>query len=441
MKSHAHYRKLPRSLAKALAAATIASLALAGCTSEGTPTEGGDRTLTVWDFQYSSEAWGEALKQLDQNFEQANPGVTIEHVGQPFGEYDALLKGAFTSQTGPDVIMALPAAEGILSYTSSLVPLNDRITDEQRNTLSGWEPVSKDFDPTLETYGIPFGNQGIVFYYNKQLFAQAGLDPEAPPTTYDELVAAAVALKAAGITPFGGGNVEGYTNDWWFTILAPSIITAAQTFELANNDLKFTDDLVKVVEDRYVDLYNAGYFGSDYLSLPLFTDGVASFAAGNEAIFLGLPSSDASYVQFNAGLGEENVGVFQAPGEVAGEKANFLPYSAQVAWSITEFSTQSDLAYDYISYLTGAEGAQLQFDVGGVLPNNSQVVIGDSVPAQVKQILADQANAKQLSFPPHGLWAPQVSADHQKQLNLVLGGQISVEDALAALQATQDRSN
>ncbi len=40
-----------------------------------------------------------------------------------------------------------------------------------------------------KTWGIPFQRSTIVMYYNKDLFKQAGLDPEQPPTTWDEMVA------------------------------------------------------------------------------------------------------------------------------------------------------------------------------------------------------------------------------------------------------------
>jgi multiple sugar transport system substrate-binding protein len=433
-------RRRSRWLALAAAGAAVA-LALAGCSTSQSSSTPKSQKLTVWDWQYSSPQWGKALKTLDAEFEKANPGVKINHVAQPFSNYDAVLRAAFTAKSGPDAVMFLPGSTGVLAYQSSLVPLNSRITSTQRKTLTGWDVVSQDYDASKNTYAVPFGNQGIVFYYNKSLFAKAGLDPNKPPTSYDQLVADAKTLKAAGITPFGGGNKEGYENDWWFTILAPSLMTKQQTFDLAANKIKFTSPVVEKVTTEYTDLVKDGYFNSDYLSLPLFTDGVASFQAGKEAMFLGLPSSDASYVQFDSSLGASNVGVFEAPAASSGGKPNFLPYSAQVAWGIPKFSTKQALAYKYITFLTSKAGAQEQFTVGGVLPNNTGVTVGSSAPPQVKQILADLKAAKALSFPPHGLWTPAVGADHEKQLNLTLAGQQTVQQALTAVQATQDRGN
>ena len=60
-------------------------------------------------------------------------------------------------------------------------------------------------------YAIGFG-----VAYNKELFEQAGLDPEAPPTTWDEFLAACEKLKAAGKIPIGGGVKDGFFGEWYF---------------------------------------------------------------------------------------------------------------------------------------------------------------------------------------------------------------------------------
>ena len=61
--------------------------------------------ITVWDWQFNSEKWGAALKQLDAEFIAAHPGVTIKHVAQPHDTYYQLIQTANSSQTGPDVAM------------------------------------------------------------------------------------------------------------------------------------------------------------------------------------------------------------------------------------------------------------------------------------------------------------------------------------------------
>ncbi len=81
-------------------------------------------------------------------------------------------------------------------------------------------PFLKDLSPahmTLGTYdgknyAVPFAAEGSFLIYNKGLFKQAGLDPEKPPTNWDELLTAARAITALGNDTYGyyfAGNCAG----------------------------------------------------------------------------------------------------------------------------------------------------------------------------------------------------------------------------------------
>lgn len=90
-------------------------------------------------------------------------------------------------------------------------------------------PISQlaDFIPSLAIagemrrvqYGMPFAARIGRLFYNKDLFEDAGLDPKAPPETWEELLEAATALRTAGVpTPFalplGHDDAAGETLMW-----------------------------------------------------------------------------------------------------------------------------------------------------------------------------------------------------------------------------------
>ena len=52
-------------------------------------------------------------------------------------------------------------------------------------------------------YALPFNAEGSVLFWNKDLFEQAGLDPESPPTTWDEIYEAAKAINDLGDDIYG----------------------------------------------------------------------------------------------------------------------------------------------------------------------------------------------------------------------------------------------
>ena len=64
-------------------------------------------------------------------------------------------------------------------------------------------------------YAMPFNTSGPVLYYNKKAFTAAGLDPDKPPTTLDEVRAAAEKLKANGVpAPLGLKTEPGFLEHW-----------------------------------------------------------------------------------------------------------------------------------------------------------------------------------------------------------------------------------
>ena len=66
-------------------------------------------------------------------------------------------------------------------------------------------------------YGVPFNAGMVGFWYNKDLFAQAGID--APPATWDELLEDVQKLKDAGITPIAVGAGDKWPAHFWYSYL------------------------------------------------------------------------------------------------------------------------------------------------------------------------------------------------------------------------------
>jgi multiple sugar transport system substrate-binding protein len=403
---------------------------------------GGEMTgeLVVWDWDSAQEGFKKAFEQIDADFVKAHPGVTIKRTTQPFPQYAELMQATFTSKEGPCVAELLAARSGpaVLRFADGLVPLTSGITPEMRDKLNGLDVASADFDVDKEVYALPFGLQPQVMYYNKKLFAAAGLDPEQPPKTYQELEAAAKALKAKGITPFGGGNKEGFLSEWWFSFLWPGTGSIQDSYDLAIGKIKFTDPRVVETVNRYVGFIKAGYFPPGLASTPSQPTAPDEFAAGKQAMFVGLGSGGfASYVPFNKGLGAENVGVIEAVG--AAGAPQFLPGGPASTWAIPEYCDKQSLAWEYIKHITGAQAQRILWEVGGIMPGHRDVQVGAEAPPQVQTMLADFRAAKTL-YPPHGLWKPEVDSDFIRQLQLVIAGEKSVDDALASVQSTQERA-
>ena len=373
----------------ALAVTCLAVTGVIGCGDDGESqtTASGDApeitgTVTVWDNSYKVvPAHTKAADKLDAEFERLHPGVTVKHVAQPVENYDQLLQAAFAARETPDVVKLQPGNRGVLRWTKALDKLNDRITDDMRTNIDDWTSVSAGFETDGDVYAVPVGLQGYVFYYNKDLFEQAGLPRDFKPETWADVEAAGKKLKAAGVQPFTGGNKEGYENLFWMTAAWPTVATCEQAIDLGRGDLPFTEDIVASALAPQKTMQDAGLFEEDNFSTQLFPDGAARFGEGQGAMFLGIYSGAMNYAEFNPKLGEENVGIFFAPG------SRYLGRHSETSWGIPAAAKNKDAAWAYIEFLTGRQGEETNYAVGATLPGRRDVEVAADAPAQEKEIL------------------------------------------------------
>ncbi|MGV8978868.1 MAG: ABC transporter substrate-binding protein [Cellulomonas sp.] len=157
-----------------------------GATSTDTASAGGKVEISVVSLKPGSEKSAfDAFDQQVKQFETLNPDITVkseeyEWTGPTFA---AQLAGG----TLPDVF-TIPFTDGkTLIQNGQLANL-----DAQVKTL----PYAKLFNPNVlqaaqgedgKIYAIPYAAYGIGLQYNRTLFTQAGLDPNKPPTTWDEV--------------------------------------------------------------------------------------------------------------------------------------------------------------------------------------------------------------------------------------------------------------
>jgi len=424
-----------------LAAIAVAGLAACGGSDSksSTTSDSGDAkelsgTVTIWDAAYRAyPGYTRAADLLDAEFERLHPGVQLKHIPQIAGRMDQPLRASFTAHKGPDVLRLNPGAEGINQWVEGLEPLDDRITDEMRQRLSGWSMMNADYSEDSEMFGVPMGLQGMLFYYNKALFRRAGLPTDFQPTTWDEVKQAGEKLKAAGIQPFAGGGREGFDNGWWLAVGWNTTHTNEEALDLAQGRVPWTSDLVKDAAAPQIMLQDAGMLDPDRFTRPTFPDGGAAFAGGKGAMFLGLWSIAAYYNDFIPSLGEDNIGVFFPPG------AKYVIGSPNNAWSIPGYSENKDAAWAYIEFMTSKHGQETMYEVGGLLPNRDDVAIPADAPPQERAIL--EATRTRPLYPiGYQMAHNSILLTYYMEMNEVLQGRKSLDAALEAVQAVADRA-
>lgn len=414
----------------------IRRIALAAVLAAGTTLGAGAQELsgeiTVWDWQYETEHWGKAIKEVDAEFMTLHPGVTIKHLAQPHANYYQLFQTANAGKNGPDVMMMHAGTFGVLTYPESLEPLNDRITPEMRASIKGWESVGGGFDPNGTIYGVPGNLSGWVFYYNKALFADAGIAE--PPKTWQDLLDAAEKLKANGVLPFALGNSDGLGTLQYLNIIFPGNFTVEESVKLANGEIKYNGEAFTKVNQNLLDLIEKGYFDPGFASLVHWTDAVEAFATGQAGMIAGIASDTVSYNEFLPDLGDD-LGVFYAPADTVADP--YIPDSSGPVWVMTNYSDNKDAAWAYIEFMTGKRGVEIQYETAGVLPINSAYTLPDDAPPFVKGMVNDLLTRPTFLYV-SSLMRQDVVFEWMRKFQDVINGVTPLKDALDQLQDLQD---
>jgi sn-glycerol 3-phosphate transport system substrate-binding protein len=172
--------------------------ALAAGAAIGTPALG--QSASEISFFYPVAVGGPITKLIDsfaEGFQKDNSSLNVKPIYA--GSYqDTIVKAltAHKSGTPPVTSVLLSTDMFTLIDEEAIVPFDDFIkTDEDRAWLKSFYPAFMENSQTGgKTWGIPFQRSTIVLYWNKDAFKEAGLDPEKPPQTWEEMTSFAQKL-------------------------------------------------------------------------------------------------------------------------------------------------------------------------------------------------------------------------------------------------------
>ncbi|MGK0271961.1 MAG: sn-glycerol 3-phosphate transport system substrate-binding protein [Cocleimonas sp.] len=149
---------------------------------------------TELTMYYPVAVGGALTKTVDKmvgGFMEANPDIKVNAIYA--GNYnDARVKALAAMKSGDPAQLSVMFSIDLfeLIELDAVVPFDDVVkTDADKTWLKSFYPSLMENGVTGgKTYGIPFQRSTIVMYYNKDMFRAAGLDPEKPPSTWQELI-------------------------------------------------------------------------------------------------------------------------------------------------------------------------------------------------------------------------------------------------------------
>lgn len=345
-------RRNRRRMIGGFAAVAAATLVLTACSSgggggEATPEGGGE--LTMWTraaTQIQSQAFVDAYN--------ASHDTQVKLTIIPTDDYQTKIGAAAGSKSLPDIF----ASDVVFApnYTSQGLYLD--ITDRIAALPFAADIAQSHIEVGTvdgKSYVVPHTMDLSVMFYNKDLYTQAGLDPEKPPTTLAEFDEQARAIDALGDDisgTFFGGNCGGcmvFTGFPWIWGAGGEVMNAEGT----------ESDLASADAQSFYEVYRG-----------LATDGIA-----------GPGTKDETGATWVAPFAEGNIGIMPMPSTMLGSMPDYTGVSAIPgidggestfvggdSIGISATSKNADAAWDFLSWTLGDE-AQIE-----VLAKNGDVV-------------------------------------------------------------------
>ena len=231
-----------------------------------------ERTKVVFWHIFGSGPSRDAFDQIVSDFNLTNPKYIVEPVYAEFWTYEQKLLADIAAGTPPDVVMTDMTRAGQRAEANQILPLDEYINADKFDMSVFWEYGQKDVVYKGQTWGIPYGPDTRVLFYNKAHFAEVGLDPNKPPTTWDELweyahkldIGEGADLKRVGFNPWWG-------NSWVLPLL---YTTGVELVNPEGPTFNFTDP--KVLETAQWYKKWVDYYGKE--NLDLFASGFGTGA-------------------------------------------------------------------------------------------------------------------------------------------------------------------
>ena len=323
-----------------------------------------DEAVEIEYWQYFFDARVSAMEQLIENFEAANPHVKVKMTHFPYADYRTKVAAAIPAGEGPDVVQLFygwlndyVAAQLIQPLPNDAFPV-DKIEAE-------FFPMVGAMREGDNYWALPTAVRSLALFYNERLLEEAGVEP---PTTMDEMVAAARAMTktdaAGNITQVGiTAGMTAQDHHWFREVLVRQF--GGEPYLNDYKTVNYSSDAGVAALDFYVGMSE----GDDPISSFGFMDEPqAAFKAGMAGMHI-----DGSFRigSLNKTRGLE-WGVTELPAAADGTRSNYSSYWVNAITSKAE-GEKYEAAVKFMQYVTSDEAMQIWLDVVGELPAKPSV--------------------------------------------------------------------
>ncbi|WP_037139947.1 ABC transporter substrate-binding protein [Rhodococcoides fascians] len=205
-----------------LTGAAAAAAALAACSSPGTSSSGSEgsgeeNTINFWSSHPGKSQ--EFERELISRFQAENPGLTVNLIdgGKNYEEVAQKFNASLSGNDVPDVVVLSDVWWFNFALTGAIEPLDQHFSAAGVDSSDYVDSLLADYNWNGNHWALPYARSTPLFYYNKDVWAQAGLPDRGPASwqEFDEWGPRIQAVVGGGKLAHGWGNAVDYLG-WTF---------------------------------------------------------------------------------------------------------------------------------------------------------------------------------------------------------------------------------
>ena len=204
--------------------------------------------LTVWHMEQPAYRV-QRYQELIDAFNAANPGIVVKQEVQDWGTIYQKAPAAVAAGNAPDMLFTIPDLTPVLKDLNAVQPVED-LVNELNAKYQIYPSVISPYSYEGHIWALPVYNVVHNLWYRKDILSKAGVTP---PTTYDELLAAAQKLTTGGQYGIGlPANHNLFTDQTTYDIM---INQGAEEIYNTDGTLNFNNPKTVAAFDFYKQLY------------------------------------------------------------------------------------------------------------------------------------------------------------------------------------------
>lgn len=405
--------------------------------TEGKGAEGsnGEKvTLDFWSF-WGSEQRRPVIDKIIEDFNSSQDEIEVQHTYVPWGDIWTKNLAAIAAGNPPDVIINDINTVKLRAQEGQMEPITEFVDSDVEDRFYDQMTEAAMYDD--EMYALPFNTDTQILFYNKDLFEEAGLDPEDPPSTWAKAEEYAAQLdveeggsyERIGFYPLIGSG----TDVWMMNALGENYISPDGDVKIDTEPVHDTFNWILEQKNKYgentITSINSQFENAQQ----------DPFMAGN----IGMMVQNANYYVQLRDFGQDmNFGVAPLPEKEEGN--GHTSWGGGFVAEIPKGAKNPEASYKFIEFLTSHDSqlywAENNFDLVAHQEAGSSAAESDEFNEAGQEVYSLMVeNMDNTLLTPQPLVAPDFASTVNPTFESIISGNTTVEAGLEKAQSDLER--